>query len=128
MRMFRRVVIVGLSTVSSLAFAGAQAQAPVTVDANARTASGSLGTTRNFGGWIEMLGCSSTAVAGGGSYANCTAQDAAGTYVMCWSYDPEIVQAARSMNGDSFIAFGWEKNGECSYLAVENFSHIEPKK
>jgi hypothetical protein len=45
----------------------------------------------------------------------------------CSSTDPAILQIAQSMNGDSWISFHWDAQGNCTKMTVENSSNMRPK-
>lgn len=114
--------------VGAAAWAGHKSYNPVVVTSS--SASGSLGNARNSTDTQQYIGCTIYAYTGGTPYVFCFA-NAASTgyaYVSCSSYDPAIVDAARAINGDSYIQFAFNTSGTCTSLYVLNGSHAEPKK
>jgi hypothetical protein len=110
---------------SNLANAGAKSSAPVTV--NPSTASGSLGGARNSANSTEYIGCSTSWSATQGATVTCSGRDAGNESFSCSTDDPGALEAARSINGDSYLHVVWNALGQCTYLAVYNASQYQPK-
>ncbi len=110
------------------AVAGRKVPWPVTIDLANRTAYGSLGSTRNSPDTESQLGCSvHYDAANQKNNVNCIAADPKGRSVQCASQQPELVQIALGLNGDSFLQFWWDDNRTCTNILVDNHSIYEPK-
>jgi hypothetical protein len=109
------------------ALAGVKSSAPVTVDWNARHASGAVGSARNGSDSKQSIGCSTSSYSDGSSYATCTATDANGVWGGCSTSVPNLVDAARNVKGDTYISFYWDANGACTTISGSNYSSYEPK-
>jgi hypothetical protein len=131
MRNTRTVFLASLlltTATTSLALAGSKTWWPVTVDLAGRHAWGSLASTRNSPDSTSMIGC-------GVHYdnvnkknnVNCAASDAKGTWAQCATQQPELVQIALGINGDSLLGFRWDDKGVCTDIEVVNASYLEPK-
>lgn len=131
MRNTRTVFLASLlltTATTSLALAGSKTWWPVTVDLAGRHAWGSLASTRNSPDSTSMIGC-------GVHYdnvnkknnVNCAASDAKGTSTQCATQQPELVQIALGINGDSLLGFRWDDKGVCTDIEVVNASYLEPK-
>jgi hypothetical protein len=131
MRNTRTIILASLlltTATTSLALAGRKIPWPVTVDLAAHHAWGSLASTRNSPDSTSMLGC-------GVHYdyvnkknnVNCAAVDAKGNSAQCATQQPELVQIALGINGDSFLGFRWDDQGTCTDIEVVNASYLEPK-
>src|SRR5688572_4585125 len=124
MRLMLKTLVIGcVVAASSVAYAGYKLEIPVTIYAGYRIAEGTLGSARNSADSTQYIGCNTVMNnLGGGSYAACTARNAAGAYATCYSYSAEAFNAIRSMSGDSYVRFEWDVNGVCTYLNIENQS------
>ena len=120
------LLFVGLA-VSSETWAGFQETVLVTIDMTNRGAGGSLADARSSADSVQYIGCIVAATNPGGTTMYCSAKDSTGTYVNCTSSDPDLVDAARSVKGDSDIAFYWDSNANCTLLWVQNYSVNSPK-
>jgi hypothetical protein len=108
--------------------AGTKTSFPVFVDDVAMTAAGSLGSTRNTADTSSLLGCEvESDNSGNGSFGFCSARNAAGTIGVCSTSSPELVAAMRSLNGDSFLEFEWDANGNCTFIEIDNGADLAPK-
>jgi hypothetical protein len=128
--MIRRssLALVLVVTITATAWAGRKDSAPVVIDLGARTASGSLGSARNSPDPYSAIGCSvHYDYVNGKNNVNCAATDASGTSVVCASQQPELVQIALGIDGDSYLEFSWNKYLECTNILVANSSLYEPK-
>jgi len=45
----------------------------------------------------------------------------------CWTQEPAIIEAIQGINPDSYIYFGWDANGSCTYVVVTTDSARIPK-
>jgi hypothetical protein len=50
-----------------------------------------------------------------------------GTIKSCSTTDPNIVQVAQTVSGDSYVVFYWDAEGNCTKMFVENGSDSPPK-
>jgi hypothetical protein len=42
--------------------------------------------------------------------------------------DANMVATIRSLNSDSYLYFGWNTNGQCTFVEIENDSTTAPKR
>ena len=110
------------------AAAGEKWASNVYISTSQRYAYGSLGTARNSSSNIENIGCSIW-TAGTYDEVTCTAKmSGSGTAsASCSTFDQDIAEAARAINGDSWLEFDWDANGECTELFVSQASRLAPK-
>jgi hypothetical protein len=117
-----RVVTAALAMAGVAAVAGEQLAREVTYDAIKPFVSGDLGYVRNTPDTVQYLGCFIN-----GASAICQARNSAGLAKSCITTDPDKVNALRSLNGDSRLAFGWNADGTCSSIIVYNDSRYPTK-
>lgn len=103
--------------------AGKKTTQAVTVDTAQRYASGSLASARATADTTQYIGC---LILSSGT-TSCQARNAAGTAASCSTTDAGFRAAAQSINGDSRLIFYWDGSGNCTSLAVENYSLWAPK-
>jgi hypothetical protein len=109
------------------AHAGYRGTYAVTINLTSHVASGSLGSARNSADALEYIGCAIYGYPGSIS-AQCAAYDANANYAYCTASDPALVEAARSVSGDSWLQFQWDQTTqECTGIVVRNQSSFEPK-
>jgi len=118
-----RVVALAAIALTGTAVAGFQTGAPVTINDAGRYANGTLGYIHNSASPLEYMGCSTFQHQG-----YCTARDANGLTRSCSSIDARMVNTMRALNGDSYLYFEWDGDGNCVYIIVENISSTLPKK
>ena len=111
---------------SSVAHAGQRENDPITVDTTSSFAAGSLGSARNSSDANQSMYCATEAYPSG-SFAFCTATNANGVSRTCSTSAPELIHAVESINGDSFVIFGWDTAGNCSYIYTYSGSLYAPK-
>jgi hypothetical protein len=102
----------------------------LTLDRTQRYARGPLGGVRNNDHPLESIGCyvgTLSAFPSDSIAAWCYAKDATNYGVLCSTSNSSLIQAARSINGDSFLEFSWDTSGHCNWIWVENLSDYEPK-
>ena len=103
--------------VSATAFAGFhQAQQVVIIDASS-FANGDLGYVHNTPDSIQYIGCTTS-----GSSASCFARNLAGLSRSCSTSNPTMLAALHALNGDSYLIFGWNPSGQCTFISVHNGS------
>jgi hypothetical protein len=107
--------------------AGTHRAFAVTIDDIGMSADGPLGSARNSGDTLQLIGCYTAADAGSGSVGLCHAVDANGVARQCFTYDPQLIATIRSLNGDSDLTFYWNSDGSCSGVSVSNNSVFAPK-
>jgi hypothetical protein len=90
------------------------------------TASGALGAARNSASTTEYIGCTLWAQPGGTSTI-CQAEDAAGTSRYCYSAAQNFIDVVTAFTPDGYLVFSWDAQGQCTYLAMYNYSVWEPK-
>jgi hypothetical protein len=92
-----------------------------------KAAYGTLGAVRNSPNEKEWIGCHVYTEVGEDPYGNCRAVDREGKQVECSTYDPQLIEAIRSLKGDSSLSFSWDEKFMCSSITVGNYSQFEPK-
>src|SRR5262245_12624138 len=98
-----------LFTFTATAFAGRKTSWPVTIDLIAHQAWGSLGSARNSPDADSMIGCAvHYDVVNMKNNVNCAAMDSKKNTAQCASQQPELVQIALGINGDSYLQFSWD--------------------
>lgn len=125
----RGLVLLAALLTASTAVAGYRWNYPVTIDLASSTVTGSLGSTRNSANGTEWIGCGVTAQPTK-LYAICYAQDAAGGRASCYAdgaTSPSMVSTIAALNGDGFVSFSWDANGNCTKVLVSARSYWDPK-
>jgi len=113
---------------SATALAGARYSQGVYVNLASRYAWGALGGARNSADANQYIGCQTSGWVNSSTSMLCWALDTAGNYGLCSSSDARLVQAVTMMSDDSYVAFWWDANGNCTYVNVRNVSYYEPKR
>ncbi len=98
-----------------------QGQAVVIIDASS-FANGDLGFVHNTPDSTQYIGCTSS-----GTSANCFARNLAGLYRSCSTANPTHLAAIHALNADSYLLFGWNASGQCTFISVQNSSLTVPK-
>lgn len=111
--------------IGTSAWAGFKSATEVNVSGN--SAYGSLASARNSADGVQYIGCHLYTYNTGSASVACYATSASGVQGSCSSTNALIVDAVRSMNGDSYILFRWDTAGACTYLVVSNASQYAPK-
>ena len=110
---------------SSVALAGSRANMLVTIDDNAKVASGALGAAFNSNDSTQYIGCYTFA-----GHGMCIAQNSAGVTRSCATSDPENLAVIRSISGDALLRFEWDDAGNCRPfgISIAHWSYSRPKK
>ena len=136
------VLVAGLAagvTWIAVAHAGVKREYPVKIDTAARTVEGSISGARNSADNKAYLGCGLQIGGGVATHVKCFARDSVGTTVTCSRslFTPSNVvgvsptfrdaekiymAAVMGISNDSYVEFGWDANGTCTSLWVENSS------
>jgi len=87
---------------------------------------GMLGTAYNSADSRQTIGC---AVVQNESAqgASCYAQTAGGDYASCYTSNPAMITAARSIFSDSYLTFSFNSEGTCTSIRLENYSYNAKK-
>ncbi|MBS0419956.1 MAG: hypothetical protein JSR66_19755 [Proteobacteria bacterium] len=113
----------------TVAFAGPHYNAFVSVSKGSTSSSayGSLSSARYYSSDSnQYIGCSSAADLVSSIYISCTARDAQGNYLYCYSNtaDGQARQAVSSVNNTSSVYFLMNNStGKCTYISISNFSY-----
>ncbi|MCE9668701.1 hypothetical protein LY474_12830 [Myxococcus stipitatus] len=114
--------LVGLS-----AWAGVRGDSrQVVVEDNWR-AYGTLSTARNSTDSLQVISCAISSFDSNYSIVSCSARSSTGQSVICTSLNPLIIETARAINGDSYVMFTLDGEGNCTSLTVMQSSGFEPK-
>lgn len=112
----------------SSAWAGRKFAAPVTINSTQQWAAGSLGSARNSIDTVQYIVCSVVSSSTpGGDLAFCTARRSDGAMATCTTTKANMLAGARAISSQAYINFGWDDEGECTYLQIRNSSEYEPK-
>lgn len=115
------VVAVMLVLVSGVAAAGYASTAYVVVNTTYRYANGAMSAARHSPDTNQHIGCETWASTYGTDMM-CRAVDAQGRIGYCFAYSPNMIEAVRGLTSSSFLAFGWDASGVCTYVQVSNLS------
>jgi len=129
--MKKLTIVLSIATafaLQSVAFAGPHFNAFVSVSKGSTSSSayGSLSSARYYSSDSQQyIGCSSAADLVSSIYISCTARDAQGNYLYCYSNnaDGQARQAVASVNNTSSVYFQVNNStGKCTYISVSNLS------
>ncbi|MFN0253753.1 MAG: hypothetical protein ACKV2T_43190 [Kofleriaceae bacterium] len=98
----------------------------VTIDDIARTASGSISSTRNTPDNAQQLVCWLDGTTSGIT-GNCHARNLAGLIRVCSTTNANLIQVIGSANGDSHVTFTWNVSNVCTAISVLQNSASPPK-
>lgn len=113
----------------TVAFAGSHFNAFVTVykSSGSSYGYGSVNSARYYSSdSSQYIGCNSSADLTSSIYISCSARDAQGNYLYCYSNtaDGQARQAVASVNNTSSIYFLVDNStGKCTYISIGNFSY-----
>jgi hypothetical protein len=113
-----------------VAVAGRKWGGEVNINNGAAFAQGTMGSARNSRDSTQQIGCF---IQGNVRYTpytlgSCSAYDANGDAASCVFVDrPVLQQAVASISDDSFLVFGWDNGGQCTFITVVNDSAYEPR-
>ncbi|HEY6922627.1 MAG TPA: hypothetical protein VI653_04100 [Steroidobacteraceae bacterium] len=130
--MRKLAIITGLAAallLQSLANAGTHLTNPVSIysaTSGGGSAIGSVATARYYtSDTSQYIGCSSSSDTISSTYISCSARDAAGHYLYCYSSSASAAarDAVASVNTTSYVYFVANSSGQCTYITVGNFSY-----
>jgi hypothetical protein len=129
MKMKRVLAASVLTLAAGVASAGWYRPAPVTIDFEARFASGDMNSARTSANPTEFIGCGVRHYAGGTTYAFCQAgySEAEGDFVLCSSFDPVLVDAVKAIASFSYIQFSWDEDFNCTQVGNSTQSFYLPE-
>ncbi len=117
----KKIVLAIILIISApVVFAGASSYYQVTVNLSSGYAFGSMVGARNSRDTVQWIGC--TRSFRSHANANCTARNAAGVYGACSTTDLGLIEALSPLADESYLVFGWNSSGTCTYIAVYNHS------
>jgi hypothetical protein len=76
----------------------------------------------------QQIGCSVAGGAGGSPSVRCAGRDINEDTYSCFSFDPTLIEAGKSISPYSFLYFEYDESGECTFLLVSVRSHHIPDK
>jgi hypothetical protein len=88
---------------------------------------GALGTARASSDDNLRISCNVVSYRWGGEYGFCSGNDAAGAGYMCWTQQPSLLNAIRSIGSDSYLYFVWNAASECDLVSVTTDSADAPR-
>ncbi len=122
----KNILVLLLLFVATTTNAGLYLAEPVVVDLINRSASGDMWSARYSDQSDSFIGCGVTSVSaelGGGQFAFCQAQDAAGVSVFCAINDPALIESVQAMTSDVVLRFQWNTANECTVVNVSAQSY-----
>jgi hypothetical protein len=128
----RKSLVFAVPAVAALALTAVYARAgqrytPLQVGIGMTAAYGALGSAHNSSDSVQYIGCSVDTYATGASpMMYCSAQNASRS-VYCSSSNPQLITAANSLSGDSYLAFFFDASGTCTELYITTASSYAPK-
>jgi hypothetical protein len=121
--------VLGLLAVAAAAHAGVKSSQELTTyrDSYGGYFRGSFGLVRNSADQWQYLDCETMVYPDGRDMA-CAARDINGNSAYAWTDETYyLIDAMRSLNGDSRIYVAYDTSGEITYLSVTNGSQYAPK-
>ena len=88
--------------------------------------SGSLVGIRFTADQTQQLGCRIAAGAGGAPSVACLGRDINENLYVCFSFDPVLIEAAKSISPYSFVSFAYDESAQCVNILVSVRSHHIP--
>ena len=125
------LVAAGLVGTTS-AYGGTKFQMPISITINADGSgrmSGTLGSTRNTPDQLVAMNCAFTVALFAGTItktATCWGNDLQ-RQLMCNTHNPDLVDAAGRVTGDSQLVVEVDNNGNCVTIQVQAASWAPPK-
>ncbi|GEN06634.1 hypothetical protein MFU01_16710 [Myxococcus fulvus] len=121
-----RIVALGVLLLSGLATAGSKIDYNVDISISSRAASATMGGARNSPDSNQILSCQIDATVSGIS-GSCYAVNAQGVSVECRTTNQYLLEAIKSINDSSLVAFVWNESGACTQIIVRHGSMHGPK-
>jgi hypothetical protein len=115
-----------LSMIGGTAVAGYQASQGVTVNTAGRYAYASIGSARNSANSTEYVDFIYVA-SPGSEFLWAFMRDASGVAGSCTTTAPAFLNAAKSINTDSYVYIAWDTSGSCTNMEVRATSYHSPK-
>ena len=118
MKLKHVISAVALTVVSTVASAGLYSPQAVILDMTNRVASGDMLTARDSLNPFAFIGCGVRYGSGGLIFAFCQAGvgEAEGEFFTCFTDNPTLVDAIKSISDFSFITFAWDVDGNCTRI------------
>jgi hypothetical protein len=120
------VLAVLLLVSAGTAVAGFKTGQQVVISTTSRFANADIGYVHNTPDTTQYIGCEVYAYTTQ-LYAYCYARDLAGTYAGCSTSNVNLVNAAASINPDSYLLFYWDAAGACTFIAQHTQSQTATK-
>ena len=123
------VLAVLISFFSAYGMAGVVQPAPVEVDLGNQNAQGDMVTARFSDNDVEYIGCGVRTFEGAPSFSFgfCQAGDADGNEVLCFSQNPDLLDAIKAISDYSFITFSWDSGLVCTRIGNSTQSWYIPE-
>jgi|GEM_PF-6266734 len=121
------VAVIALLVANQSATAGWKPPiAGVSIDDIARTASGTISSTRNTPDNTQQLVCWLDGTTSGIT-GNCHARNLNGLMRACSTTNANLIQVIGSTTGDSYVSFAWNASNVCTAISVWQNSASPPK-
>jgi hypothetical protein len=87
---------------------------------------GSLVGVRFIDDDVQQIGCRIAGNKGGPASVVCVGRDINEINHFCFSFDPALIEAAKSISPFSYVRFVFDETAECDFLLVSVRSHQIP--
>jgi hypothetical protein len=77
---------------------------------------------------VQQIGCRIASDRGATPFVSCFARDISANNHSCFSFDPTLIEAAKSISPYSFVRFIFDETAECVFLGVSVRSQHIPDK
>lgn len=117
-----------LALFSSIAVAGYVQPLPVLIVINPDTsglAQGDMWTARTAGNDVEFIGCG-IRLTDSLSWGFCQAADADGDQMTCFTLNPVLLDAIKTISDFSYIEFTWDVAADCTSIGISTQSFYLP--
>jgi hypothetical protein len=113
--------------IAASAFGGQRGVTNVVINDTLRIARGTVSGARNSLDNVQIMQCSYGINSASTVSVVCMARDAAGTARTCITQNPQFVNMAATLQGDSILEFRWDADGRCTSLSIVMSSTSDPK-
>lgn len=140
MRILHYVVAIILAVSATMVLGGAANHGDMLLDLDGKVAWGNMVSVRYTKNGNELIGCGVRSFDNGDgtawSFGFCQAADADDNYVICYTQQPELLDAIRGSADFSFLVFSWDgvldpdfgsENGTCTHIGFSTQSFYLPK-
>jgi hypothetical protein len=119
-------IAIGLALVltPAVAYAGYTHAYPPTISGS--SAYGSVVSARGTADANAMVSCSTHNYPAGGAWGTCNVTTSTGVSASCFTSDPAVLTAMRSLDNQSYLQITWDGTGQCTEVFVATGSLYKP--